>query len=199
MLAFGKGREHIAHVHGWGAVSRQGVNVRQLAQVSILKWIASALWRGWFSLLAMAGALLIGCVARSPKNPKRIPSMSDDATSPDTPPRPKRGRPSSGVPRKEQIRRAVEKHRRKARYGEGALLQVELPVYLLMEIKAIARREKKSVREVVTRFLAQGWKADYLAHHPKANLPSLPNIREEAADAMIAQWQRDFAASFRRK
>ncbi|HWL52741.1 MAG TPA: hypothetical protein VNQ90_09915 [Chthoniobacteraceae bacterium] len=122
--------------------------------------------------------------------------MSDDVPSPDSPTRPKRGRPSSGVPRKEQIRRAVEKHRRKARYGEGALLQVELPVYLLIEIKTIARREKKSVREVVTRFLAQGWKADYLAQSPEG---SLPTIREEAADAMIAQWKRDFAASFQRK
>ncbi len=118
-----------------------------------------------------------------------------DAPS-DSPPRPKRGRPSSGVPRKEQIRRAVEKHRRKSRYGEGTLLQVELPVYLAMEIKAIAKREKKSLREIVTRFLAQGWKTDYLAQSPEG---SLPNIREQAADAMIAQWKRDFAASFRRK
>jgi len=110
--------------------------------------------------------------------------------------KPKRGRPSSGVPRAEQVRRAVQKHRRQAKFGEGALLQVELPYYLLAEIRAMAAREKQTLREMVTHLLAEGWKADYLAHLPEGT--SLA-IRREAAEAMIRQWEAEFKASFTRE
>ncbi len=120
--------------------------------------------------------------------------MSEPAA--ETPAPRRRGRPPSGVPRKEQIRRAVEKHRRKAKFGDGGLLQVELPVYLLMELRAIATREGKSLREVVTGFLAEGWKADYLARCPEG---SNPEVNRQAAEAMIGQWERDFDRSFGRE
>ena len=114
------------------------------------------------------------------------------------PPKRKRGRPSSGVDRKEQVRRAVQKHRRSAKFGEGALLQVELPVYLLMEIKAIASRGKKkrSLRETVTRMLEEAWRADYIA---QAQDERERIIHEKTADGLIAKWREEFEASFNKK
>jgi|GEM_PF-2526495 len=110
--------------------------------------------------------------------------------------KPRRGRPPSGVPRAEQVRRAVQKHRRKAKSGEGAILQVELPYYLLAEIRAMAAREKQTLREMVTHLLAEGWKADYLAHLPEG---ANPVTRREAAETMIRQWEEEFKASFTRE
>ncbi len=102
-----------------------------------------------------------------------------------------RGRPPSGVPRKEQIRKAVAKHRSKARFSGGELLQVEISRGLSWSIREIAKRDGISLREAVTRLLEQGWKKDFIERSGED-----PELQSKTADAMIAQWREMHLQSF---
>lgn len=74
------------------------------------------------------------------------------------------------------------------------MLQIELPVYLLFELKAISKRDGITLRELATRMLESGWRADYVAraadHREKA-------VLEKDAEGLIAKWRQEFEASFR--
>lgn len=70
------------------------------------------------------------------------------------------GRPSSGVPRKEQIRRAVRSRRLN---NAAASMSIEIPYGLSWAIKKIASRDKISVKEAATRLLEDAWRTDYIA------------------------------------
>lgn len=106
---------------------------------------------------------------------------------PEQPAKRKRGRPSSGVPRKEQILKAVRKHRSKARFAGGELVQVELPRGLSWSVREIARRDGLTHREAMMRLLERGWREDYVA---RAKSEEERLLHGKTADAMIAQWRK---------
>lgn len=108
-----------------------------------------------------------------------------------TPPKRGRGRPPSGVPRKEQVRKAVEKHRSKARFAGGELVQVEISRGLCWSIREIAEREGVTMKEAITRLLEQGWKKDFMERGGED-----PELQAKTAETMIAKWREMHLQSF---
>ncbi len=120
--------------------------------------------------------------------------MQSEIPEPEVSPAPKkRGRPSSGVDRKKQLRQAARRHRERGSFRVRRL-QVELPAGLYYNISLIAERENETLRETVTRLLSEAWKRDYVE---KAVAEGSNRVSaEKVADSMIASNAADFQRCF---
>jgi hypothetical protein len=72
----------------------------------------------------------------------------------------RRGRPASGIDRKEQIRLAVAARRRNL---ASRTLPVEIPTGLYVGIERVAERDGVSLKEAVTKLLEAAYVADQVA------------------------------------
>lgn len=80
-------------------------------------------------------------------------------------PKKRRGRPSSGIDRKEQIRLAVAARRRNL---AARTLPVEIPTGLYVGIERIAERDGLSLKDAVTKLLEAAYVADQVAQGKSA-------------------------------
>ncbi len=93
----------------------------------------------------------------------------------------KRGRPSKGVPRKEQLRMATFRHRMKS---QRELLQVELNTGIAYFIRReLEAGHGASKREIVERLLLAGIRAEI-----PGGKTYLGEVTEGFADGLIAEW-----------
>ncbi len=115
--------------------------------------------------------------------------------SADSQPGKKRGRPSSGVDRKKQLRDAARRHRERGGFRVRRM-QVEIPAGLYYHLSLMAGRENETLRATVTRLLHEAWKRDYVEKAVAEGSNRLS--AERAADTMIASSSAEFDGCFAR-